>query len=183
MAVISAKDQLVALFNAANSGLPSPLTAADVTFGAVADYSPADSGDTRNSKLTISTVTAESANFTGEKELHYTRLNLSDFIGAKAVTADQAEWDTDEEVLAFVNADLIAAGLTEDAFALSELTITREDGSSGEKIITVKVKEGHIKYQPASLAVYTVTQPIVKTDLSTTNGELDGFDGNGHAFV
>lgn len=108
MAVISAKDQLVALFNAANSGLPSPLTAADVTFGAVADYSPADSGDTRNSKLTIS----------------------------------------------------------------------REDGSSGEKVITVMVKEGHIKFQPASLAVYTVTQPIVKTDLSTTNGELDGFVSN-----
>lgn len=180
MAVISAKDQLVALFNAANSGLPSPLTAADVTFGAVADYSPADSGDTRNSKLTI-TATEESANFTGEKELHYTRLNLSDFIGAKAVTADQAEWDTDEEVLAFVNAELFGDGETEDAFALSELTITREDGSSGEKIITVKVKEGHIKYQPASLAVYTVTQPIVKTDLSTTNGELGGFGGEGHA--
>lgn len=177
MAVISAKDQLVALFNAANSGLPSPLTAADVTFGAVADYSPADSGDTRNSKLTI-TATEESANFTGEKELHYTRLDSLNIIGAKAVTADQAEWDTDEEVLAFVNADLIAAGKTEDAFALSELTITREDGSSGEKIITVKVKEGHIKYQPASLAVYTVRQPVVNTDLSTTNGELDGFVSN-----
>lgn len=122
MAVISAKDQLVALFNAANSGLPSPLTA-----------------------------------------------------------ADQAEWDTDEEVLAFVNAELFGDGETEDPFALSELTITREDGSSGEKIITVKVKEGHIKYQPASLAVYTVTQPIVKTDLSTTNGELGGFGGEGHA--
>lgn len=180
MAVISAKDQLVALFNAANSGLSSPLTAADVTFGAVADYSPADSGDTRNSKLTI-TATAESANFTGEKELHYTRLDSLNIIGAKAVTADQAEWDTDEEVLAFVNADLIAAGLTKDAFALSELTITREDGSSGEKVITVMVKEGHIKCRPASLAVYTVTQPIVKTDLSTTNGELDGFGGD--AFV
>ncbi|HCJ5818772.1 TPA: hypothetical protein NU463_004416 [Escherichia coli] len=174
MAVISAKDQLVELFNAANSGLPSPLTAADVTFGAVADYSPADSGDTRNTELTI-TATAESANFTGVKELHYTRLNLSDIIGEKAVTADQAEWDTDEEVLAFVNADLIAAGKTEDAFALSELIIKREDGSSGEKVITVKVKSGHIKYRPGSPAVYTVTQPIVKTDLSTTNGELDGF--------
>lgn len=174
MAVISAKDQLVALFNAANSGLASPLTSADVTFGAVAEYSPADSGDTRNSKLTI-TATAESANFTGEKELHYTRIDSLNIIGAKAVTADQADWDTDEEVLAFVNADLIAAGKTEDAFALSELTITREDGSNGEKVITVMVKEGHIKYQPASLAVYTVTQEIVKTDLSTTNGELDGF--------
>lgn len=174
MAVISAQDQLVALFNAANSGLANPLTSADVTFGAVADYAPADSGDTRNSKLTI-TATAESANFTGEKELHYTRIDSLNIIGAKAVTADQADWDTDEEVLAFVNADLITAGKTEDAFALSELTITREDGDGGEKIITVMVKEGHIKYQPASLAVYTVTQEVVKTDLSTTNGELDGF--------
>ena len=78
-------------------------------------------------------------------------------------------------MLAFVNAELFGDGETEDPFALSELTISREDGSSGEKVITVMVKEGHIKFQPVSLGVYTVTQPIVKTDLSTTNGELDGF--------
>lgn len=170
MAIKSFQEQLVALFNTKNSSLPQALTVADVDFGAVATLEGGTAG--RNSKLTI-TAKAESVHFAGALELHYTRLAVS--FGAKAVTDDQADWDTDVEVLAFVNADLIAAGLSEDALALTDLTIERTDGENGAKVITVNVRDGNIKYLPGVLVTYTVTQEIVKTDLSTTNGELDGF--------
>lgn len=179
MAIKSFQEQLVALFNTKNSSLPQALTVADVDFGAVATLDGGTAG--RNSKLTI-TAKAESVHFASALELRYTRL-AAGVIGAKAVTDDQADWDTDEEVLAFVNADLIAAGKTEDAFALTDLTIERTDGEDGEKVITVNVKDGNIKYLPGVLATYTVTQEIVKTDLSTTNGELDGFKAELDAFV
>ncbi len=172
----TAQAQLVALFNADNSGLAQALAESDVTFGAVAEYTPADGGDTRNSKLTITAV-AESTHFTGEKELHYTRLTAG-IVGAKAVTADQADWDTDAEVLAFLNADVVTAGKTDDAFAASELTFTRTDGENGEKIIKVDINAGHLKYLPGTVATYTVTQEIQKTDLSSTNGELNGFSAS-----
>lgn len=171
MAIKSFQEQLVALFNTKNSSLPQALTVADVDFGAVATLEGGTAG--RNSKLTI-TAKAESVHFSSALELHYIRLAAA-VIGAKAVTDDQADWDTDEEVLAFVNADLIAAGKTEDAFALTDLTIERTDGEDGKKVITVNVKDGNIKYLPGVLATYTVTQEIVKTVLSTTDGELDGF--------
>lgn len=173
MAIVSFQDQLVALFNTKNSGLAQALTSADVTFGTASDY-VADPADGRNTKLTITAV-GGSQYFTGEKELHYTRMASANLIGNKAVTADQADWDTDEEVLAFVNTDLQAKGRPDDAFAVSELTFERTDGENGAKVITVLVKDGHIKYQEGTIAVYTITQEITKTDLSTTNGELDGF--------
>lgn len=173
MAIKSFKEQLVALFNTKNSSLAQALTVADVDFGAVATLEGGSAG--RNSKLTI-TAKAESVHFTGALELHYTRLPPT-FVVDKPVTDDLADWDTDEEVLAFVNADVIAADRTQDAFALSELTIDRTDGEDGVKVITVSVKDGNIKYLPGVLATYMVTQEIVKTDLSTTDGELDGFKG------
>jgi len=174
MAIITPQAQLVALFNAKNSSLAQALAVADVTFGAVADYAPGDGSDTRNSKLTITAV-ADNTHFTGEKELHFTRLS-SGIIGPKAVTADQADWDTDEEVLAKLNADVITAGKTSDEFALSDLTITRTDGDNGAKVIDISIKAGHIKYLPGQVATYTVTEEVQKTDLSTTNGELDDFN-------
>lgn len=175
MAIVSAQAQLVALFNAKNTGLAQALTVADIDFGAVTVYTPGDGGDTRNAKLTI-TAKSDSEYFTGEKELHYTRLAGAGLVGNKAHTEDQADWDTDDEVLAKFNADVIAAGKTEDAFVASELTFTRTDGDNGEKIITVTINAGHIKYIEGDAAVYTITQEVVKTDLSTTNGELDGFE-------
>ncbi|ANZ49247.1 hypothetical protein FDI85_gp119 [Erwinia phage Machina] len=175
MAIITPQAQLVALFNAKNASLPQALVVADVTFGAVDVYTPGDGGDTRNTKLTITAV-ADNAHFTGEKELHYTRLS-SGIVGPKAVTADLADWDTDAEVLAILNADVIAAGKTEDAFALADLTITREGTGTNEDpmVIDVSINAGHIKYLPGQVATYTVTEEIQKTDLSTTDGELDGF--------
>lgn len=176
MAIVTAQAQLVALFNAKNSSLAQALTVGDVDFGAVAAYSPTDGADTRNSKLTITAKTA-SIYFTGAKELHYTRLPAA-VIGAQAITEDQANWDTDAKVLAKVNAVVIAAGKTQDEFAQADLTITRTDGTGGDagkKIVTVAIKAGHIKYLAGNLAVYTITQPIVKNDLSAANGELDTF--------
>ncbi|ANZ50601.1 hypothetical protein STRATTON_176 [Erwinia phage vB_EamM_Stratton] len=169
----TAQAQFIAMFNADNTGLAQALVEADVTFGAVAEYDPADEADTRNSKVTLTAV-AESTHFTGEKEFHFTRLAAS-IVGAKAVTDDQADWDTDAEVLAFLNADVITAGKTDDAFALSELDIVRTDGADDAKVITVTIKAGHLKFLPGDVAVYTITQEITKTDLSTTNGELNGF--------
>ncbi|QVW56030.1 hypothetical protein pEaSNUABM10_00167 [Erwinia phage pEa_SNUABM_10] len=173
MAIITPQAQLVALFNAKNASLPQALAASDVTFGAVASYVPGDGSDTRNTKLTITAV-ADNAHFTGAKELHYTRLS-SGIVGPKAVTAAQADWDTDEEVLAKLNADVITAGKTSDAFALSDLTITRTDGENGAKVIDISINAGHIKYLPGQVATYTITEEIQKSDLSTTDGELDGF--------
>ncbi|QVW55317.1 hypothetical protein pEaSNUABM29_00277 [Erwinia phage pEa_SNUABM_29] len=173
MAVTSAQAQLVALFNAVNGSVPNALVVADVTFGAVSAYTPADGGDTRNTKLII-TAAAESANFIGEKELHYIRLDVADGIGDKTITADQADWDEDSEVLAKVNADFQVTH-PDDEFALSDLTITRSDGTGTDKIIAVAIKDGHIKFLGNSLAQYTIKQEVTKTDLSTTNGELDGF--------
>ncbi|QVW55787.1 hypothetical protein pEaSNUABM9_00206 [Erwinia phage pEa_SNUABM_9] len=173
MAIVSPQAQLVAQFNADNTSLAQALAVADVDFGAVEAYTPGDGGDTRNSKLTI-TAKAESTHFSASKELHYTRL-AAGIVGAKAVTADQADWDTDEEVLAFLNADVIAAGKTEDAFALTDLTITHSDPVDNAVVITVVIKAGHLKYLPGEVAKYTVTEEIQKTDLSTTNGELNGF--------
>lgn len=173
MAILTPQAQIVALFNAKNSSLANALTVADVTFGAVAVYTPADGGDTRNTKVTI-TAADNSEHFTGAKELHYTRLAASTLVGNKAVTEAQADWDTDEEVLAKFNTD-VAAKYASDAFALNDLTIVRTDGDSGAKVITINLKVGHGKFIDGVAAVYTVTEEIQKTDLSTTNGDLDGF--------
>lgn len=172
MAIVSAAAQLVAAFNAKNPTLPQALAVGDVTFTTPAEHAPGG-GDNRNTEVTL-TALAESTHFEGSVVLHYIRL-AAGVVGAKAVTDDQADWDTDEEVLAFLNADVIAAGKTEDAFAAPELTFVRTDGEDGEKIITVSIKEDHLKYLPGVIATYTVTQEIQKTDLSTTDGELDGF--------
>lgn len=40
MAIVSAQAQLVALFNAKNTGLAQALVVADIDFGAVAAYTP-----------------------------------------------------------------------------------------------------------------------------------------------
>ena len=174
MAIVSFKTQLVALFNAKNTGLAQALTVDDVDFGTVTALE--GGADGRESKVTI-TAQAGSEHFSGAKELHYTRLAAS-VVGAKAVTADLADWDTDAEVLAILNADVIAAGKTEDAFAADELTITRAGTGTDEDpmIITAAIKAGHIKYNEGTVATYTVTKEIQKTDLSATNGELDGFN-------
>ena len=173
MAVVSAKLQLIALFNAKNPSLSPALAEGDVDFGAPATYAPGGE-DTRNTKLTI---TAKNGNehFINAKELHYTRDISEGVIGAKALTEDQAGWDTDDKVLVKVNADLITAGKTKDAFAVGELTFTRTGGGAEALVVEVAVKANHIKYLAGKLATYTVTQPIVKTDLANTNGELDPF--------
>lgn len=172
MAIISAKDQLVALFNAKNPNLAIPLTSADIDFGAVSAVTPSTNYP-HTARITITAKTA-SPNFQGEKTLYYYRLPASVLVGAKNLSANQADWDTDEEVLAKFNAHVIEVGRTEDEFALSELTITRETGEDGKEIITVTIKAGHIKYIEGVAAVYTITNDS-RVDLATTNGELDGY--------
>ncbi|QXO09873.1 hypothetical protein pEaSNUABM38_00151 [Erwinia phage pEa_SNUABM_38] len=173
MAIKSFQQQLVELFNTKNPGLAQALSVADVDFSAASALDGGTGG--RDSKITI-TAKAESEHFTSNVELHYIRLSAG-VVGPKAVTADLADWDTDAEVLAVLNADVIAAGRAEDAFTLAELSITRDGAGTEEDplIISVSINAGHIKYHEGQIATYTVTEEIVKTDLSTTDGELDGF--------
>lgn len=173
MAIKSFSEQLVALFNAGNASMAQALSVADVDLSIATALDSGTAG--RNSKVTL-TAKAESVHFTSAVEVHYIRLAAS-IVGAKAVTADLADWDTDEEVLAILNADVIAAGKTEDAFTAEELSITRDGTGTDEDplVITVAIKPGHLKYLDGTVATYTVTEEIQKIDLSTTNGELDGF--------
>lgn len=174
MAIVAKPNQLVALFNAANSGLAQALSVADIDFDLPDVYAPGGA-DTRNTKV-LMTAKAGSTHFENSKELHYTRI-ATNFIGAKAVTDDQADWDTDSEVLAFFNADVLALHPS-DEFIAGELLFTRLDGedeNAGKKIINVEVVGGNLKFLPGIAATYTITQEIVKTDLSTTNGELGTF--------
>lgn len=173
MAIKSFKEQLVALFNAKNSSLAQALTVADVDISVASALDGGTGG--RDTKATL-TAKAESEHFTSAIEVHYTRLSPA-IVGPKAVTADLADWDTDAEVLAILNADVITAGKTEDAFTLEELSIERTGTGTDEDpmVINVTVNAGHLKYLEGQVATYTVTEEISKTDLSTTNGELDGF--------
>ncbi|MGL5397355.1 MAG: hypothetical protein ACRDBQ_19060 [Shewanella sp.] len=173
MAVVSAKAQLIAIFNAKNLSMSPMLSESDVDFGAPAAYNPGG-GDTRNTKLTI-TAKAGNEHFINSKELHYTREISEGVIGPKALTEDQAGWDTDDKVLVKINADMITVGKTNDGFSVGELTFTRTGGSGEPLVVEVAVKAGHIKYLPGKLATYTITQPIVKVDLSATDGELNEF--------
>lgn len=173
MAIKSFQQQLVDLFNAKNTGLAQALSVADVDFSITTVLESGTGG--RDSKLTI-TAKAESEHFTSNLELHYSRLS-AEVVGAKAVTAALTDWDTDAEVLAVLNADVITAGKTEDAFTAEELSFERTGtGTDADPlVIVVSINPGHIKYREGVIATYTVTEEIVKTDLSTTDGELDGF--------
>ena len=173
MAIISAKDQLVALFNAKNPNLAIPLTPADIDFGAVSAVTPSTNYP-HTARITVTAKTA-SPNFQGEKTLYYYRLPASVLVGAKNLSANQADWDTDEEVLAKFNAHVIEVGRTEDEFALSELTITRseqfDDGGKTAIDITFTVKPENLQY----VGVHIIRIWNGKDSLQTKTAELDGF--------
>ena len=168
---ISFQAQLVALYNAKNPTLPTPLAVADVDFSAVS----VGAGE-KNSELTI-TAKAESVNFENAKLLTYTRLALA--LGAIAVEDEEENWDTAPEVLAKFNAAVQASNVkfADDEFVVGEITIDRQpNADDAEKTdITVTVNAGHLKFLPGVAVVWTISQPIQKTDLAGTDGDLDGF--------
>ncbi|QXO09602.1 hypothetical protein pEaSNUABM11_00178 [Erwinia phage pEa_SNUABM_11] len=169
MAIKTPQVQLVELFNAANSGLATPLSEADVDFGAVA---AAQEGDAKNSKLTI-TAKAGSTNFSGAKELTFNRLVFA--AGDTPVDDEMTNWDSDAEILGHFNT-LVQQTHDEDEFALADITITSAANAddSTKTDVTVAIKAGHVKFLPGEAVVWTISK--AKADLSTTNGDLDGFN-------
>lgn len=169
MATKTPQEQIVALFNAANSGLATPLAVADVDFGAV---SAGANGAAKNSTLTI-TAKAASVNFSGSKALTYNRLALS--LGAVSVSDDVSNWDTDAEVLAHFNT-LVQQTHADDAFVAADITVATAANAddSSKTDVTVTIKAGHMKFLPGEAVKWTIAK--AKTDLSGTNGDLDGFN-------
>lgn len=169
MATKTPQEQLVALFNTANSGLATPLTVSDVDFGAVSNTSE---GSDKNSTLTI-TAKAASINFSGSKALTYNRLAIA--LGTVEINDDVTNWDTDAEVLAHFNT-LIQQTHADDAFVAEDITFTSaanaDDASKTD--ITVTIKAGHTKFLPGEAVKWTIAK--AKTDLSGTEGNLDGFN-------
>lgn len=168
--------QLIDAVKAKNPDTASALTVGDVDFGTVEAHS--GSGG-RNTKITL-TAKAESQNFKGEKEFHYTRLTSQDLIGAKAY--EQAgSLDLENSVIVTkLNEEMVTKGYVDDAFAEGELTIEKSEGGSGAKVYTVKVNEGHIKFLAGTIATFTYSNPAPeKVALSGLEGELDGFTAPG----
>lgn len=165
----TSQEQIVELFNAANPSLPSALTVADVDFGAVA---AAAEGAEKNTTLTI-TAKSGSLNFSGSKELTYNRIAFT--AGAVPVDDDMTNWDTNDEVLAHFNT-LVQQTHADDAFSLDEVTITTAANAddSTKTDVTVAIKDGHQKFLAGEAVVWTISK--AKTDLSSTNGDLDGFN-------
>lgn len=168
--------QLIEAVIAKNPGTASNLTVGDVDFGTVEAHS---GNGGRNTKITL-TAKAESQNFKGEKEFHYTRLVSQDLIGAKAY--EQAgSLDLENAVIVTkLNEEMVTKGYADDAFAESELTIEKSEGDSGAKVYTVKVNDAHIKFLAGTIAVFTYSNPAPeKVALSGLEGELDGFTAPG----
>lgn len=162
--------QLIDAVKAKNPDTASTLTVEDVDFGAVAEFS-GDAG--RNTKITL-TAKAESQNFKGEKEFHYTRLSC-DIVGEVDVTAPATDFDSPAKIVAKVNAAMAEKGYTDDEFGENDLqTISRDE--DGKTIYVVTVVAGHLKFLPGTVATYKVTPPAPeKVALSGLEGELDGF--------
>lgn len=168
--------QLIEAVKAKNPETASKLTVEDVDFGAVEAHS--GSGG-RNTKITL-TAKKQSANFTGAKEFHYTRLASQGLIGAKSY--EQAgNLDLENSVIvAKLNEEMVTKGYADDAFAEGELTIDKTDGDSGAKVYTVKVNEAHIKFLAGTIATFTYSNPAPKkVALSGLEGELDSFTAPG----
>lgn len=164
--------QLIEAVKTKNPESASKLTVEDVNFGAVEAYTD-ESG--RNTKVVL-TAKEESANFTGSKEFHYTRLASQDLIGAKSYQQEGSLELENATIVAKLNEEMVTKGYVHDAFAEGELTIEKADGDSGAKVYTVKVNEAHIKFLAGTIATFTYTNPVPpKTALSGLDGELDGF--------
>ncbi|EJZ0099624.1 hypothetical protein OF069_000334 [Escherichia coli] len=164
--------QLIEAVIAKNSGTASKLTVGDVDFGAVEAHSGTGG---RNTKITL-TAKEESANFTGSKEFHYTRLASDNLIGAKAYQQGGSLDLENSVIVTKLNEEMVTKGYTDDAFAEGELTIEKSEGGSGGKVYTVKVNEGHIKFLAGTIATFTYTNPAPeKVALDGLEAELDGF--------
>lgn len=161
------QEEFIDLVNAKNPGLG--LTLADVDFSDPSDYTPGAEGGTRNSVLTL-TAKADSANFKGSKDYHFTRFNFTHPNGEDAVSTMMSDlelyWQEDDYVLEQFNRALPNHKLT-----LSDITITRST-VDGNLRVKLKVNPTHLKW--AGSYVYEIYDG--KTLLDNRDGELDGFN-------
>ena len=171
---VTYKNQLVALYNAANPDLAHPLTDADISFGKAAE-----NADGKNSKVTM-TALEGSENFKGTIELLYDRLEPG-VVGRIEMTDDLSRWVDQNELRAWLQLYLTKVKPT-DMVAPADVTYTTEDQKDEHENITLRtvtctVNAGHLKYKEGVMATFVITPKVVdnRIDLATTNGELDGF--------
>jgi len=146
------------------------LSLADVTFGAPSEYTPTDSGDTRNTSLTL-TAKADSERFTGSKAYHYFRFNFTHPNGADTPTLTTSDlpslWEDDAQALSVINLMLPNYKLSS-----SEITVTRVVVDDKNTDIRITINPNHLKWH----GVF-VTRVVNegKINLQWRNAELGGF--------
>lgn len=170
----STAQQLIDLINLKNNQLQTPLTLEDVDFGeGVSNYQPTEPGSSRNAKVTL-TARSTSANFTGSKEFHYTRIPGVTVLGPQTynvATAEELE-KNDDQIVAILNELIQKRGWVDDEFAVGEVIVAKGAVTESTALYNCNVKGGNLKFQPGSLCTLTLR---VVTDMSTLNSELDGF--------
>ncbi|MFN0910775.1 hypothetical protein ACKWOP_16675 [Escherichia coli] len=171
---VTYKNQLIALYNAANPELPHQLTDSDIKFS----VATANTGN-KNSKVTM-TALEGSENFKGEIELQYDRLEPG-VVGRIELTDDLSRWVEQNELRAWLQLYLTKVKPT-DMVAPDDVTYSTEDQKDEHEKITLRtvtctVNAGHLKYKEGVMATFVITPKAVdnRIDLATTNGELDGF--------
>ncbi len=163
------EELFVDMINEVNPNLG--LTLADVTFGAPSEYTPADSGDTRNAVLTL-VAKADSPSFKGSKDYHFFRFNFTHPNGADTptlMTGDLIQyWQNDAQALTIMNQMLPNYKLS-----ASEITVTRTPVDATTLDVKVTIDPNHLKWHGTYvIRVYDEG----KTNLSWRNGELSGFE-------
>lgn len=166
----SAVEQLIDLYNAANPTLPFPATLDDVE---VYDHPLVDDAGTGRNTMTYLVAKEESKYFVGSMTVRYNRLQTN--FNGDVVNEPIALWESDDYVLDDMNRRL-KASWPEDAFLMSELDIVRGENEDGEYTVSVGWARS-IRFQPpmTDTQMYDFIIRPPKTDLSTLNGELDGF--------
>ncbi|ANZ50602.1 hypothetical protein STRATTON_177 [Erwinia phage vB_EamM_Stratton] len=164
----SLQELFVDMINEVNPDLG--LTLSDVTFGAPSEYTPADSGDTRNTVLTL-VAKDDSPNFKGSKDYHFFRFNFTNPGGVTTPTLTTGDlignWQDDAKVLMVMNMMLPNYKLTAEEIAIERVTV---DDTTLDVRITID--PNHLKWHGTF-----VTRVIDegKTNLQWLNPELSGF--------
>ncbi|AXF51133.1 hypothetical protein MLDJOKPK_00281 [Salmonella phage SPAsTU] len=169
----SSKEQLLALYNAANPNLPHPATLDDIE---IYDNPMMGSPDP-NKWNTMSYLTAkeESLYFAGSMTIYYNRVP-SGITDDAWNSSNPERWDDDAYVLDQMNARLQQTW-PDDAFTAQELTIGRSETEDGRLVVMVSIANS-IKFLPPDNGhlgfTYTITPKV--RDLGRLDGELDGFN-------
>lgn len=146
------------------------LTLADITFGAPSEYTPTDSGDTRNTSLTL-VAKDDSARFTGSKAYHYFRFSFTHPNGADTPTLMTSDlpglWEDDNQALSLINLMLPNYKLT-----LSEITVTRVQIDEKNLDVRITIDPTHLKWHGVFV---TRIVDEGKINLQWRNPELGAF--------